>query len=196
MEKFSAGKGKKEESIFENSLINQLEWYKDRYGYIEKQQKDIENLKKSLENEHNKDKIKLEKEKKEIINFYEKKIDSIEISNKQYQQFIINKIEESQKNFNEILSKNEEKFEKIIKDLDKKRQEDNIFLLNNINSLNKKKDEKLIKKKSKIDYIGKGKIIFFNIVPYIFLALLVLITVNQFFKFEFITKNIIIILII
>ncbi|MBS3143290.1 glycosyltransferase family 39 protein, partial [Candidatus Woesearchaeota archaeon] len=191
MEKFSADKGKKEESIFENSLINQLEWYKDRYGYIEKQQKDIENLKKSLENEHNKDKIKLEKEKKEIINFYEKKIDSIEISNKQYQQFIINKIEESQKNFNEILSKNEEKFEKIIKDLDKKRQEDNIFLLNNINSLNKKKDEKLIKKKSKIDYIGKGKIIFFNIVPYIFLALLVLITVNQFFKFEFITKNII-----
>ncbi len=219
---------KKIKKEYENQLSQIARKYEEGQKILfEQANRNVEVISK-IEKRRVQDLEAIKKERDELFKVYELKIQNVEKNNLLFQKQFIEKLSEITREFSKNIVQSEKRFENLLRELEKKRQEDNIFLLKNISGLNaevssakassekiKEEHEGLLKKisglfkakkeevviepkkvikvpevvkKREVSIVDSSKKnIIWTVMPYLFLFFLLIIAVNQYFKWDFIT---------
>ncbi len=183
--------------------------YQELYDSIKKRQDDLESaydnkIKESL-NQKNKDfesiKKLYEANKKSLDSQYNQlqrdvlaRLDSINKNNESFKESLSELINNNNKNISKLIRDSESRFRNLIKNLDDKRNQELSLIARQLSNNNNKQSEtsivKSIKGKFKplsIDSSIPNGGLFWKVLPYVFLAILFILAINQYFKWSFIS---------
>jgi len=196
---------KRVEKAYEKQLNEISKKYQENQKELIKQAEKSNSLIKSIENQRKKDFEKFMKEKDSLVEIYELKLRSLEENNKSFQESLVLKIDSMTKKFSDIIKESNKNFERTLVKLEKKRQEDNLIILRQLAIKEKEKPvdidkvkkieveenlfDKIKGKFASFNEIGKKGVVskdslFWKVLPYVFLIILGLLAVNQYFKWE------------